>query len=82
MPKVTLTPTTPKISPTAEYITSGGNEIRVTADDQGLYYCYFYKGGELPAVLQGKYTNKTTLRQVIVNYLMSDNVRGNAKWPK
>lgn len=78
--KVKLTPPD-QFRPEAEYVTSGGKEVCIEFTELGLYKPYFYSGGELPDILDQSFTSKRRAHEAIVEYLRSDNVRGNARWP-
>jgi hypothetical protein len=79
--KVHLTPPEPKARPDAEYVTSGGAELVIT-EHNGLFTIHFYRGGQLPASLEGSFTSRLYAHRAVVSYLQSDNVRGTAKWPQ
>jgi hypothetical protein len=79
--KVKLTPPI-QYRPNAVYVTSGGKEVCIEFTEQGMYKPFFYTGGQLPEALDQCFTSKRRAHEAIVQYIMEDNVRGNAKWPE
>ena len=51
----------------AEAVEQGEKRLHVERTPNGLYYCLYRGGGQLPEELKGRFTSIEKLRQVVIN---------------
>lgn len=69
-----------KVRPTAQFVSNGMQEYEVYLNAP-YWEIKPYKGGQLPAVLSGKYQTERLAQSDLIDYLKRTDRRGKAIWP-
>lgn len=71
----------PNVRPEAEYVSASGQEYLIVPKRTGFWVIERYKGGRIPAGLDGLYQTKQLAERSLIKHLRDTDTGNRAYWP-